>query len=118
MPLVVSRLVTHAVQESNCMSAAGVCRIVACILHNDKLVDQLKDLDLSLAPSDCVRHDTWQREGLVMPPPHVLLQGWTSVLKFLSSKVHNASERSHAASPASRNFPKIEPLADALCMQL
>ncbi len=90
MPLGVSLLVTRGLQESNCMSAAGVCRIVACILHNEKLVDQLLDLTLSLAPSDCVRDDAWQREGLVMPPPQVLLQGWISVLKFLSCKVHNA----------------------------
>jgi hypothetical protein len=65
-------------QRNNRLSAVGICRIVSCILHSDNLVTVYFDLD----PSECFRHDAWQREGLPMLPAHIANKGWTAVLEF------------------------------------
>ena len=66
-------------QLGNAISGDGICRIISCILHNDKLVDVCFDMQ----PSSCVRLDAWHHEGLAAPPEHVLLQEWGGILRFL-----------------------------------
>ena len=66
-------------QLGNAISGDGICRIISCILHNDKLVDVCFDMH----PSSCVRLDAWHREGLAAPPDHMLLQEWGHILLFL-----------------------------------
>ena len=66
------------------MSVAGVCRIVASILHNV----QLTDVGFDHGPSACVGHDAWKSEGLPVPPSEVVAQDWwradsKALLRFL-----------------------------------
>jgi GTPase SAR1 family protein len=72
-------LVTLKEQMRNPVTVVGVCRIIACILHNHKLTD----VCFNLEPSACVHNDAWLREGLTVPPDEVVRQGWKAVLQFL-----------------------------------
>ena len=66
-------------QERNNVSVTGVCRLIACILHNPKLTQ----LYLDHQPSACVGNAAWRSEGLPVPPIAVQIGGWSEVLKFL-----------------------------------
>ena len=66
-------------QYDNQVGVASVCRIIACILHNVKLIT----VHLGHEPSDCIGHDAWKSEGLPVPPSEVVAQGWEAVLRFL-----------------------------------
>ncbi len=72
----------------------GISRIVASILHNDKLTIVYFDLQ----PYDCIAHEAWKDEGLSVPPDDVVSRGWSAVLEFLR-KVHIAAQQLHFVSP-------------------
>ena len=72
-------VVTPSVQSDNQVSIVGLCRIVACILHNYQLTTVYFDHQ----PLVCICHDAWQREGLPVPPYDVVRQGWKAVLECL-----------------------------------
>lgn len=76
-------LMTLGLQFGNNLTAVGICRIIACTLHNAELSDVIFDIH----PSDCILHAAWLREGLAVPPDHVARQGmnlgWSPVLKYL-----------------------------------
>ena len=61
------------------MSVAGVCRIVASILHNV----QLTYVAFDQGTSACVGHDAWRSEGLPVPPASVVSGRWSTVLEHL-----------------------------------
>ena len=93
------------------MSVAGVCRIVASILHNV----QLTDVGFDHEPSACVGHDAWRSEGLPVPRT-VVWQGWRwgAVLSLL--RVRHAARLSRAqltcflsprAGPRQRFIPAV-----------
>ena len=83
------------------MSVAGVCRIVASILHNV----QLTDVRFDHGPSACVGHDAWRSEGLPVPPGEVVAQGWEAVLEYL----RKAAAEAKAASQSMVLFPFLQP---------
>ena len=65
--------------SDNDVSVEGVCRLIPCILRNQKLTD----VDLDHAPSACVGHDAWRSEGLPLLPAEIVDEGWKAVLKHL-----------------------------------
>ncbi len=72
----------ESLQDRNKISASSVCRIVSCILQNEKLTEVLFDL----SPFDCARHEAWRSEGL--PSLNNQLKAdvrddWRSVLVYL-----------------------------------
>ena len=71
--------VTLGMQSMNETTAVGICRIIACILHNV----ELSDVHFNLQPSDCIHHEAWLREDLAVPPENVARQGWSAVLEYL-----------------------------------
>ena len=73
---------TLGVQRGNRMSMAGVCRIIACIQHNQTLTTVF----FGHSPIACAHHDAWQREGLTVLPDEVLRRGWMAVLDMLRSE--------------------------------
>ena len=71
-------------QYNNQFGVAAECRIIACILHNVKLIT----VHLGHEPSDCIGHDAWKSEGLPVPPSEVVAQDWwradsKALLRFL-----------------------------------
>ena len=70
----------ESLQAGNQTSVSGVCRIVSCILHNEKLTE----VGFDHKPSSCVVHEAWRREGLsVLPKSVVASQAWVTVLEHL-----------------------------------
>ena len=66
-------------QSSDEISASCVCRIISCILHNQKLTK----VRFHFGPSFCSGDDAWRREGLPVPPREVWVGGWTPTLSFI-----------------------------------
>ena len=64
------------------MTVAGVCRIIACIVHNKTLTTVLFDH----TPFARAHSDAWQREGLTVLPDEVVRKGWMAVLDMLRSE--------------------------------
>ena len=104
-------IVTCCAQKNNLVTAMGISRIIACILHNDKLTIVYLDLQ----PYDCIAHQAWKDEGLSEPPDDVVSRGWSAVLEFLR-KVHIAAQQPHFVSPklswgnhvdSSAKFPQL-----------
>ncbi len=94
---------TRGAQSGNRVSVVGVCHLVSCILHNDNLTTVYFDY----APSACVGHEAWRREGLAVPPDGVVRKGWADVLEF-SRQVRDVRACS------SRNLSKPSCIARAL----
>ena len=86
---------TRCTQKNNPVTAMGITRIIASILHNDNLTIVYFDLQ----PYDCIAHQAWQDEGLSVPPDDVVSRGWSAVLEFLR-KVH------HCRAAAAFCFPE------------
>lgn len=75
---------TREAQSGNQVLVVGICQIVSCILHNDKLTTVYFDH----APSVCVGHVAWRHEGLAVPPDSVVHKGWVAVFEY-SRKVRD-----------------------------
>jgi hypothetical protein len=89
------------------MSVAGVCRIVASILHNV----QLTYVAFDQGTSACVGHDAWRSEGLPVLPSTVVARGWGAVLRVL--RVRHAARLSRAQLTcflSSRAVPRQHPI--------
>ncbi len=78
---------TRQMQRGTRVTVVGVCRLIACILHNFNLTDVLLDH----RPRDCADNDAWRREGLPALPKRLdpnpglynTKESWTEVLGWL-----------------------------------
>ena len=65
---------------ANRYDVASLCHLIPSLLNKPQL-----SVNLDHSPAECVGHDAWQREGLVVPPDEVVGRGWMAVLEFLSA---------------------------------
>jgi hypothetical protein len=74
---------TPRMQMRTSVTVVGVCRLIACILHNFNLTTVL----LQLRPRVCADSDAWKREGLPSLPKALgfynTTESWTEVLNYL-----------------------------------
>jgi hypothetical protein len=74
---------TSQMQRRTSVTVVGVCRLIACILHNFNLTTVL----LKQRPRDCADNDAWKREGLPALPQSLGIynstESWTEVLNYL-----------------------------------
>ena len=69
----------ESLQSGNKISESGVCHIVSCILHNEKLTE----VQLDFSPLVCARHEAWRSEGLPSLKADVVRDDWGAVLSYL-----------------------------------
>ncbi len=102
------------------MTIAGVCHIIACILHNIELNSVLFDHN----PPACIDHVAWKTEGLPVLPVELAVQGWEKSLDYLRKTKANvqfaasttAASEAKAFSEAKARAPRTFELLQRLNM--